>query len=145
MATGRPSKYSDKLIQSICEKIANGQSLRSICLSDEMPSVATVMRWLSEKPEFREHYARARELQADSFFDKAVEIIHGKFADNIDVQAAKVKLDAIKWTAGKLAPKKYGEYKQVDANVTSVKRLDQYTDEELSIMIGHDASSESEK
>lgn len=137
MAGGRPSKYSDELVTEICERIADGESLRAICREDGMPEQKTIHVWLNKKPEFQQQYARARELQADSFFDEAVDIIHGKFKDNIDVQAAKVKLDAIKWTSGKLAPKKYGEYKQVDANVTNVKRLEQMTDDELAIMVGN--------
>lgn len=141
MATGRPSLYSKELINNICEKIANGKSLRSICSSDEMPSTSTVMLWLKDKPEFSEQYARARGFQADMLFDQALDILHEDFKDNVEVQAAKVRLDVIKWTAGKLAPKKYGEYKQVDANVTSIKRPDQMTDEELRIFLGNGASS----
>lgn len=64
--------------------------------------------------------------------------IHGDYSDNVEVQAAKLKLDAIKWIAGKLAPKKYGEYKQVDANVTNIKPLNQCTDDELRRLIGND-------
>lgn len=137
----RPSKYSDNLVNEICARIADGESLRSICREEGMPSNDRVRCWLKEKPEFQAQYARAREMQADSFFDKAVEIIHGKFKDNIEVQAAKLKLDAIKWTAGKLAPKKYGEYKQVDANINQVKKIDQMTEEELQILTGNSANS----
>ncbi|CAI3960945.1 terminase small subunit-like protein [Commensalibacter communis] len=136
MTTGRPSLYSGELVTIICDKIANGQSLRSICNEKDMPTVSTIMRWLNNKPEFCQQYTRAREMQADSFFDEAVEIIHGEFKDNIEVQAAKLKLDAIKWTAGKLAPKKYGEYKQIDANVNTIKKLEDMTEDELTAFVG---------
>lgn len=65
----RPSKYSDELVKTICDRIANGESLRSICKGDNMPSNSTVMLWLKDKPEFQAQYARTKELQADNLFD----------------------------------------------------------------------------
>lgn len=105
----RPSKYSEELVNKICERIADGESLRAICREDGMPDHNTVIRWKNEKPEFCSQYARAREDQADGLFDQALGILKEDFKDNVDVQAAKVRLDVIKWTAGKLAPKKYGD------------------------------------
>lgn len=138
----RPSKYSEELVNKICERIADGESLRAICREEGMPDHNTVIRWKNEKPEFCSQYARAREDQADGLFDQALDILKEDFKDNVDVQSAKVRLDVIKWTAGKLAPKKYGEYKQVDANVTSIKRPDQMTDEELRIFLGNSYKSD---
>lgn len=108
-------------MKTICDRIADGESLRSICKGDDMPNTSTVMLWLKNKPEFLGQYARAREWQADNLFDQALDILHESYSDNVEVQTAKLRLDAIKWTVGKLAPKKYGEYKQVDANVTNIK------------------------
>lgn len=105
----RPSKYSEELVNEICEKIADGESVRSICSREDMPERETIRLWLKDKPEFLGQYARAREDQADGLFDQALDILKEDFKDNVDVQAAKVRLDVIKWTAGKLAPKKYGD------------------------------------
>jgi hypothetical protein len=86
-----------------------------------MPGVSTVYRWLSDKPEFRDMYARAREDQADTLADQIVEIADQKEGDygvdgdgvlvaNTDhIQRAKLRVDARKWVAAKLKPKKYGD------------------------------------
>lgn len=107
---GRPSKYSDKVANTICERIAEGEGLITICAAEDMPSKTTVFRWLEEKPEFRDKYTRAREDQAEVHADEILTIADTEE----DVNRAKVRIDARKWTASKLRPKKYGSYQQID-------------------------------
>jgi hypothetical protein len=93
------------LADEICERIANGESLRSICADDYMPSTTSVCRWLDLYPDFREQYTRARARQADYYADQIVTI-----ADTAeDHNKARLQIDARKWVAAKLLPKKYGE------------------------------------
>ena len=47
--------------------------------------------------------------------------------DTVAVQKARLKVDARKWMAGKLRPKKYGDRSTVDMNVS----LESLTDAEL--------------
>jgi hypothetical protein len=69
-----------------------------------MPGFATVKRWLSENADFQAQYARAREEQADFYADEIIQI-----ADTCtDTNKARLQIDARKWKASKLAPKKYG-------------------------------------
>ena len=51
---GRPSRYSKKIAEAICNALIDGMTLRKICASPEMPSVQTVMNWLKPgvNPEF---------------------------------------------------------------------------------------------
>lgn len=112
--TGRPSKYSDELVEKICEKIANGRSLRSICAEAGMPTMSTVCKWLSENKEFSEQYARAREKQADYFAEEIIEIADSAEAESAAVSKAKLQIDARKWAASKIAPKKYGDKQEID-------------------------------
>ncbi|MEM0732731.1 hypothetical protein [Neisseria perflava] len=112
--TGRPSKYSDELAEKICEKIANGRSLRSICAEAGMPTMSTVCKWLSENKEFSEQYARAREKQADYFAEEIIEIADSAEAESAAVSKAKLQIDARKWAASKIAPKKYGDKQEID-------------------------------
>ncbi|QPS76049.1 terminase small subunit protein [Delftia acidovorans] len=95
--------------------------------------MATVMRWLG-KPEnaaFREQYACARDAQADKLVEEMLEIAdeectmvrsdkHGSKDDDgqgntevvFDATAVarnKLRVDARKWVASKMAPKKYGD------------------------------------
>lgn len=113
---GRPSKYSDEMAEKICEKIANGRSLRSICAEDGMPTTSTVCKWLIENKEFSEQYARAREEQADSFADEIIDIADSVAPEAGEVAKAKLQIDARKWKASKMAPKKYGD--KVEQQIT---------------------------
>jgi hypothetical protein len=123
---GRPSKFSDKLADRICERIANGESLRSICADKNEPGKRTVMTWLSSNEAFRHQYARAREDQADHYADEIIEI-----ADNeADTNRARVRIDARKWKASKLAPKRYGDYQRLQAKLEH--GFSELSDEELS-------------
>lgn len=118
----RPSKYSDELATGICARIAAGEPLTRICRDEEMPDVATVYRWIAGDDKFREMYARAREDQADTLADEIIAIaddgINDTYVDsesgmertNYDVIArSKLRVDARKWIAAKLKPKKYGD------------------------------------
>lgn len=104
--TGRPSTFTTVRAAEICDWIASGKSLRSYCEQEGTPQRRTVMKWLSENEGFRAQYAQAREDQAESYADKIVDI-----ADNMDIppEHKRLMIDARKWTASKLLPKKYGD------------------------------------
>ncbi|MBS5835233.1 MAG: hypothetical protein KIC74_00165 [Neisseria sp.] len=126
---GRPSKFSQGLAEKICEQIAHGKSLRAICAEDDMPSTSTVCKWLNENQDFSEQYARARGRQADHYFEEIVEIADSVEADSAAVAKARLQVDARKWAASKLAPKKYGEkteldVKSSDGSMTPTVRID---------------------
>jgi len=42
-------------------RIADGDSLRTICSGVDFPNRSTVFKWLSSQPEFSDQYAHARE------------------------------------------------------------------------------------
>lgn len=127
---GRPSLFNQELANHICDTIAtSSKSLRSICLEDNMPTVRTVLGWLSEgdkedgKAEFKaflHQYARARDQQADFLAEEILEIAehteedHTAFTGGNVVQRDKLRIDARKWIASKLKPKKYGD--KIDHN-----------------------------
>lgn len=118
---GRPSDYTPELADEICTRLANGESLRAICASDRddwMPSIGTILRWVSEKPEFREQYARAREVQAETHADDIVTIADGPAEGDDSVKTARdrLRVDSRKWVASKLLPKKYGDKLQQEVS-----------------------------
>ena len=111
---GRPTTYSQETADKICELIARGMSLRAICASADMPAGGTVYRWLAEHQDFQEQYARAREEQADGFADEIIDIADSVAPETGEVAKAKLQIDARKWKAAKLAPKKYGDKSEID-------------------------------
>jgi hypothetical protein len=102
------------LEETITDALMEGKSMRQIALMEGMPSRATMLRWLANKPEFAAKCARAREIQADVMDDKVLEAAEACNEDNF--QSTKVKISAYQWRASKLAPKKYGD--KLDMNVT---------------------------
>lgn len=144
MERGRPSDYSQELADTICERLCTGESLRSICREDGMPRMATIFRWLANKPDFSEQYTRAREEQAETLADEIVQIADdglndtyldengNKRTDQDVIARSRLRVEARKWVASKLKPKKYGDRIQTEVSgslkVTSAKDL---SDDEL--------------
>ena len=106
---GRPTDFTSELADAICERLADGESLRSICSGDTLPHKATVFRWLAKNADFRDQYTRAREVQADSLVDDIIDIADADVTEAVEVQQARLRVDARKWLAGKLRPKVYGD------------------------------------
>jgi hypothetical protein len=107
----------------VCKEIADGKSLRAICAAEDMPSVETVRVWLIEDHEFSVQYARAREEQADYYADEIIDIADAAK----DANLARLQIDARKWKASKLQPKKYGD--KIDLNHSGA--IEHLTDEQL--------------
>lgn len=108
---GRPSIYSTQLADAICAKVAGGQALLHVCEEDGFPAQATVFRWLNDKEEFREKYARAREIQIERMALDALAIADDP---NEDPQSRRVRVDTRKWILSKWAPKRYGDKLEVE-------------------------------
>ena len=105
------------IMERICELLAAGQSMAQICRSKAMPAQSTVYRWIAESAEFSERYAHAREMQADMLADEIIEIADSCEPEAAAVAKAKARIDARKWLAARLAPKKYGDRVDVSAGV----------------------------
>lgn len=121
MAGGRPSTFNQDTADAICERIAEGESLRAICLDEDLPCKATIFKWLSQREDFADQYARARETQADTLFDEILSIADeskndtytdkdgNERTDQEVIARSRLRVDARKWMAGKLRPKVYGD------------------------------------
>lgn len=119
--TGRPLSYTVALADEICERIAHGESLRAICMSEHMPNKSTVFHWLQQVELFRYRYEKARESQADSLVDDILSIADNgendtyidengnKRVDTDCIARSRLRVDARKWIAAKLRPIKYGD------------------------------------
>jgi len=137
---GRPTKYTIELGEHICELIAGTtQSLTVLCSeNDTLPHRATLIRWIGKHPEFRDLYARAREAQADVLAEEIISIADETSNDTLTIQTrngeieapnnewinrSRLRVDARKWLASKLAPKKYGDKLDVTSDnekITSI-------------------------
>lgn len=142
------SKFTKETGDVICERISNGESLRAICDDEGMPDKATVFRWLSSNADFCDQYARAREAQADAIFDDILTIADDGQNDWMEkkdaegenigwrengeaIRRSQLRIEARKWMAGKLKPKKYGE--KLDLNVSGT--LETLSEDQLNARI----------
>ncbi len=138
---GRPSLYTEALAAKICRRLAEGESLRTICGDKTMPAISTVMGWLfnGKHDDFSAQYARAREAQAELRADEITDIADGvEHGASEAVQAARLRVDARKWIAAKLLPKRYGDKIQHTGEGGGPIRvrpdLSKLTDEELNAL-----------
>lgn len=133
---GRRIAYSEALAERICTRLADGESLRSICLDERMPKRVTVMKWLAARADFADRYARAKEQAAELMADEIIALADaalprdGQQIDNATVQAYRLAVDSRKWVASKLLPHKYGDRLDIqqDASIT-VKVISGLADE----------------
>lgn len=157
---GRPSDYTEELAESICLRLAEGESLRSVCRDDGMPCKQTVLRWISRIPEFRAQYVRAKEEGAEAIAEELFDIADdgsNDWMEKLDregnaigyqlngehVQRSRLRIDTRKWYLSKIMPKKYGERIQHDQTITMADRSDDDIDKRIrELMNGQAASAE---
>jgi hypothetical protein len=125
---GRPSKFTPEIAAEICSRMANGETLRDICLDEHMPHRTTVSDWVLADEEFSRQYARARELQADFWGDECMEIaddgtndwMQKKSGDTTvtvvnheHIQRSKVRIEQRQWMMERLNAKIYGRKQEL--------------------------------
>lgn len=144
---GRPSDYNVELGDLICSELADGKSMRAVCLPDNMPNKSTVFRWIRTNKEFRDQYARAKEESADALTDEMLDIADdsaldytasdddGKKLNAENIQRSRLRIDTRKWLASKLKPKKYGEKQFVETKDTTEDFSDDDLNDRISALI----------
>lgn len=117
---GRPTQYTDILVDEICGRLACGEPMAKIVQSAHMPDSVTIYRWLREKPAFQQRYADARRDGAHCLADQIQDIVDteplavfdeagNKRYDSGSVAHNRLRMDARKWLAAKYLPKVYGD------------------------------------
>lgn len=138
MGAGRPTTYNSVIADSICDQLALGRSIIQISDDPDYPAESTIYNWLNRFPEFLEKYTRARELQAEHYASEIVALadtpvearktlIRPDGSEEITIgdaiERSKLQIEARKWIAMKLLPKKYGERLGLEHSGESELRL----------------------
>lgn len=122
----RPSSYTSDIAESICARLADGESLRQICQTEGMPGYATVRRWERENDEFRALSTRARETGCHALAEDCIQIADDGRNDWMEtrdregeaigwringeaVQRSKLRIETRMRLLGKWLPKVYGD------------------------------------
>jgi hypothetical protein len=110
-------KMTIVLFKKICKEIEETHlGLKTICTKLNTSSSAFFDILDSDKKnDLPDLYARARERQGDYLFDEQREVVykrdedHTPFTGTNVIQRDRLIADTLKWQAGKLRPKKYGD------------------------------------
>jgi hypothetical protein len=118
MRSRRTTKYTPRLGQLICNKMATSNSgLVKLCCQKGMPNYSTVFGWLTDpdKHDFLQAFLLACEAQADLLGDEIIQIADeaGEEDNTAKIARARLRIDARKWKAANRASKKYGDTQEM--------------------------------
>lgn len=124
-AKGRPSEYTQEIADLFCELIANGDSLRTACAAKNMPSPATIFKWMRENDIFLKQYEKATQERTEAMAEELLDIVDDGSNDYMvktgkdgseswvlngeNIQRSRLRADTRKWLMAKMKPKKYGD------------------------------------
>lgn len=123
--TGRPTTYTQKIADEICEHLAIGESIRTVCKPKHMPAISTFFKWLREHEDFSKQYAHAKQEAADAMAEDILDIADDGTNDWVErerkdgstyvaldheaIQRSKLRVDTRKFLMAKMKPKVYGD------------------------------------
>jgi hypothetical protein len=122
------TRMTDAVIDNIID-LLHSNSLSEICQLPGMPERTTFCKRLAADVELQKRYAVACEARADKFVDEIIQIADdgandtyldeegNKRTDHDVIARSKLRVDARKWAAAKMAPKKYGDRVGLDHGV----------------------------
>lgn len=126
------SKFTEEIFTTICDRIAtSSDGLVKICKEQNISAVS-FYSWVKSDPELLNRYTRAREDQADFLADQIIEIADDSTYDTKIIETkggpleientewtnrSKLRVEARKWVAAKLKPKKYGDKLDVNQKI----------------------------
>lgn len=112
-------KLTPDQFAQIFARIEAGATLRKILPEFDLPR-STFIGWIAEDQTLADRYAHAMQERADAWAEGIVEI---GTDPNLAADHRRVSVEALKWAAGKAAPKKYGEHLELGGEVT-IRRKD---------------------
>ncbi len=115
-----------KMMDFLVSRIANGESLPSVCESEAMPSMLEVYSWRDNHPEFAVALLRAEEVRGHMLGERALEVALS--TDRENVGADKLKYEALSKAAARtnrmFQDKVVNEIKDEYANLTEEQLRD---------------------
>lgn len=134
---GRPTSYTEEIAATVCNGLAQGNTLLQICAEDpSLPDHSTIRLWAQENRNgFFAQYARARDLGLDAMAEQLFSIADDGSKDYIErvgdsgqvfripdhehMARSRLRIETRKWYLSKLAPKRYGEKVEIEMSKSS--------------------------
>lgn len=120
-------------MEVVCDRVASGRSLRSVCRDEDIPFTSSAVRtWELREPNHPmvKRLKEARMLGADELIDETIEIADDgsndwmdkelrngeiiRVVDHEHITRSRTRIAARQWLASKIAPKLYGDRLQTD-------------------------------
>lgn len=151
---GRPTTFTKELADKICEELALGYSMRTVCKKEGMPAMSSVFKWLRENKEFSEQYEKAKQESTDAMAEDLLDIADDGTNDWMEretengsytvlnteaISRSRLRVDTRKWLMSKMKPKKYGEKLDLTTGgdkFSNIMLIKEKTDEELAELAG---------
>lgn len=128
-----PSKHTPEIEQAIVERLADGESLRSICRTEGFPNDRTVRDWIDQDrpPGIAARIQRARVAGYMAMADEILEISDDGRNDWMErlnynggtpelvpngehINRSRLRVDTRKWILTKMLPKVFGDSSRVE-------------------------------
>lgn len=126
MAGGRPTTYNPEIASIVCQRVAtNPVGINRLCkMFDDMPDPTTIFLWRHTHPLFSLQYLEAKKFQSELMVEELEELLEDvhyytddKGQERIDppsVALVTAKANNRKWVASRLAPKIWGDHKELE-------------------------------
>ena len=115
-ARAKQIRYTPEIAKEICERIANGETMRSICRDRHMPSWSGVYTWQRTKPDFAADLLQARDTGFDAIAEDILTLADEPVADDGEkvkhsdiLFQRKIQIDAHFKLLSKWSPNRYGD------------------------------------
>ena len=111
-------ELTSQITDKICEQLMTGKPLTRICESKDLPSLATINRYINKNSSFAKQILQARRVGCQYYLDKMVEELETMSAK--DVGIVREKLQHYRWLSSKLLPSLYGDKQEAiqDTKIT---------------------------
>jgi hypothetical protein len=120
---GRPTDYTEKLADEICNVISvSPKGLPTLCKENpHWPAPTTIFAWRAKYEDFSNKYTKAKHDQIESLVDDMLEISKDDSKDYLTdkegntvgnavrVSRSRLQIETNKWLAMKLLPRVYGD------------------------------------
>ena len=107
-------------VYDVCEAVAFGADLDECCQRPGFPARETFIGWLMRDPQVALVYQRAREVSAYALEDEALALARQRVRapkSSLDLRAAEVLIQQIRWAAAKRNPQVFSEKSAVNVTV----------------------------
>ena len=119
----------EKDIDEIIEDIIEGLTFRKI--SEKRGIALSTLHDFCSKPEHSARVRLALELSAQTYDEKAEEVLIDAISDRTEIQRARELSQLYRWRAAKRNPKKYGERQEVEMKVSGeIKPIIEFGDDD---------------